>query len=56
MPAASRTMKYWPGCSVMLPGIVVTCQVVPAADAYCTDQPPMFTGALPLLKSSMKSC
>ena len=33
----------------------VTCQVVPVADAYCTDQPFKLTATLPRLKSSMKS-
>jgi hypothetical protein len=33
----------------------VVCQVVPVADAYCTDQPVTLTAAVPALKSSTKS-
>ena len=35
--------------------MAVNDQPVPAAEAYCTDQPPMLSVLLPLLNSSMKS-
>jgi len=38
-----------------VPNRFVICQVVPAEDAYCTDQPVTVTAAAPRLKSSMKS-
>ncbi|MCW0415634.1 hypothetical protein NB717_002372 [Xanthomonas sacchari] len=39
----------------MLPLSVVTCQLLPAAEAYCTDQPARLTASLPLLCNSTKS-
>src|SRR5690606_40367914 len=39
----------------MLPDSVVTCQLVPEDEAYCTDQPSTLTASTPLLCSSMKS-
>src|SRR6266480_3112339 len=39
----------------MLPFNAVVCQLLPAADAYCTLQPVRSMAAAPLLASSMKS-
>ena len=39
----------------MLPDSAVTWYEVPAADAYCTDQPVRSTGAEDVLRSSTKS-
>src|SRR5262249_11450447 len=50
---ASCTRKYLPGWIVPVSG--VACQLVDAADAYCTDQPVTVTGAPPRLNSSTKS-
>jgi hypothetical protein len=43
VPSACLTRKYRPGW--MVPLIVVTVHVVPADDAYCTDQFVIVTGA-----------
>src|SRR5204862_8036461 len=39
----------------MEPDRGVTCQLLPAAEAYCTLQPVRSTGSVPGLNSSMKS-
>ncbi|MGB9104205.1 MAG: hypothetical protein WCC59_05580, partial [Terriglobales bacterium] len=44
-PAASWIRKYPPAGTV--PVRFVFCQVVPALEAYCTDQPVTDTGAAP---------
>src|SRR4051794_23885992 len=51
-PALSATRKYWPGWMETF-GSAVTCQAVPVAAAYCTDQPLTETGLPPRLKISM---
>src|SRR3954452_6220708 len=51
-PALSATRKYWPGWMETF-GRAVTCQAVPVAAAYCTDQPFTETGLPPRLKISM---
>ncbi|HEX9376450.1 MAG TPA: hypothetical protein VGB19_09455 [Actinomycetota bacterium] len=48
----SWTRKYWPAARLNA-GRAVTCQVVPAAAAYCTDSPFKFTEEAPRLNSSM---
>jgi hypothetical protein len=53
VPAASCTRKYLPDWIV--PVIVVTCQLEPVADAYCTDHPATLMGPAVGLKTSMKS-
>lgn len=54
VPSACFTRWYWPGASVTADS-GVTIHDVPAELAYCTDQPARLTGAVPALKSSMKS-
>ena len=49
-PDASCTRKDRPGG--IDPLRAVSCQLVPAADAYCTVQPSTVTDAEPALKSS----
>src|SRR5438105_394457 len=56
-PGASRIRKYWPGCSVNA-GRSVNEPLLPRFPvvlAYWTDMPPSGIGALPRLKTSMKS-
>src|SRR5689334_24181768 len=52
-PCDSWIRKYCPGASEPLSA--VTCHVVPAAEAYCTDHPFRFTVAPSALRISMKS-
>lgn len=53
-PCASWMRRYWPGRRETL-GRLVTCQEVPAADAYWTDMPLTLAAEGPALKTSMKS-
>src|SRR2546423_12486878 len=52
VPKLSATRKYWPGWSVTFDR-AVTCQAVPVAAAYCTDQPLSDCGEAPRLNSAM---
>lgn len=55
-PDPSCTRKYWPGAIVHAPAHkVVMVQLVPVAEAVCTDQPVMSAVVVPRLNSSMKS-
>ena len=54
-PVASCTSRYLPGCSIPKAARLVTVQVEPVFDAYCTDQLDTSTGVVPRLKISMKS-
>src|SRR6476660_1282053 len=55
VPAASWIRKYSPGASVTSGSSVRLFHVLPADDAYCTDQPLRLCALLPALTSSMKS-